>query len=103
MNSEDHDVLIEIRADVKHLVGTVNTHLEDDKTAFTKLNEGQEFLKKVVWSCMGAGTLVALILKFIKQENNMTTIALLLVAYVLGGLTWNWALTQLQKFFKKND
>lgn len=66
MSSEDHDVMIEIRNDVKHLVSGFNSHLADDKESFRQLTEGQEFLKKVVWSCMGAGTLVALVLKFVK-------------------------------------
>ena len=30
------------------------------------------------------------------------SIATHLVAYVLGGLTWGWVMSQLAKFFKKN-
>lgn len=33
----------------------------------------------------------------------MSYILSLIIAFVLGGLMWGWVLTQLEKFFKKND
>ena len=33
----------------------------------------------------------------------METLLLCAVCFVLGGLFWPWVISQLQKFFKKND
>lgn len=60
----DHDILIEIKNDVKHLVDKVSQHTDDDKTSFQKHNDAISFLQKVVWGGLGAVALLQVILSF---------------------------------------
>jgi len=66
MGSDDRDILIEVRNDVKHIVTTVSKHIEDDKTQFDRLNKGQEYLMKIVWCGVGIAAFIAFVFKFFK-------------------------------------
>jgi hypothetical protein len=66
MSSDDHDILIEIRNDLKHLVSNFNDHVVDDAKNFKKLNDDGEWTKKLLWTSMGAGGIIVLVLQLIK-------------------------------------
>jgi len=63
MNTEDHDVMIEIRNDIKHLVSNVVGHVEDDKAAFKKINESITWLQKITYIGMGGILLLRFLIK----------------------------------------
>ena len=51
--SEDHDLLLEIRADLKHLVGNFKNHVDQDSQAFQSQNKRIADLEKAYWKGLG--------------------------------------------------
>ena len=66
MNQQDHDLLIEIHQDIKHLVDNFKTHVEKDTIEFRDINGRLKFLEKAFWMSAGSLALVQIVLKFIK-------------------------------------
>ena len=66
MANDDHDILIEIRGDVKNLVSNFNAHLVDDKHSFTKVAKDQDFTNKIFYGGMGVILFVEFYLKVIQ-------------------------------------
>lgn len=56
--SEDHDMIIEIRNDVKHLVSSVGEHIKSDDIVQRDIKKDLQFHQKIVY--MGAGILAFL-------------------------------------------
>jgi len=65
LDSRDHDTLIEIRNDVKHLVATVSQHTQDDLASFRKHEKDLDWVKKVMYTGFGGGSVVIFILKLL--------------------------------------
>ena len=63
MSSEDHDILIGIKSDTKHIVDTISKHIGDDKIAFEKIDTKIGWLQKIVFMGLGA---LALLKVFVK-------------------------------------
>ena len=66
VDREDHDMLIEIHQDVKHLVENFKSHVVNDERQFKEANSRLKWIEKIVWGCVGGFTLLQLILKFAK-------------------------------------
>ena len=49
----DHDILIEIKNDVKHLVANFATHVKDDQKQWDKLDKIN--IKIATWTGIGSG------------------------------------------------
>ena len=64
--SEDHDILIEIRTDLKNFIANFETHLVDDKDQFKKLGDKTDFLSKIVYGCIGVFFFIEIMSKFLK-------------------------------------
>ena len=66
VNNLDHDVLLEIKGDVKYILQWNIDHKTDDNKKhadnierFKSIEKSMIFLQRVVWGTVGAGTLVA--------------------------------------------
>ncbi len=64
--NEDHDNIIEIKNDVKHLCKHVSDHVKDDKTAFTKIEKDINWIQKIVYGGLGIVAFIELAAKFVK-------------------------------------
>ena len=64
--NDDHDLLIAIHGDVKHLVETVAEHIENDKEAFEKQDKMNEFSKKMFYGGLGIWFVITILLKLLK-------------------------------------
>lgn len=51
--TEDHDILIEIKNDVKHLVANFNSHVKEDKIYWDKIENIN--IKIATWTGIGTG------------------------------------------------
>ena len=65
MNQDDHDIIIEIRNDLKHLMSFVKTHVEDDSTRFTRIDKKLEFQDKIIYGAVGVVVFIQFIIKVI--------------------------------------
>lgn len=54
MTSEDHDLLIGISGDVKHIVSKMNEHIIEDKVSFAKIRNEIGWLQKIIFMGLGA-------------------------------------------------
>ena len=61
MGDSDHDVLIEIRGDLKNLITNVDTHMKDDKESFNAQWKSIDFLKRTIWVGIGALSVIQVI------------------------------------------
>ncbi len=61
---KDHDLLIEISANLKNLMGNHSQHLVDDAKEFTSLDIRMSSLEKAKWVQSGVLIAVMVILKF---------------------------------------
>lgn len=66
VDREDHDLLIEIGQDIKHLVENFKSHVISDDKQFKETNSRLRWLEKVVWGCVGAFVLIQLVFKLVK-------------------------------------
>jgi len=66
VNSEDHDILIEIRSDLKNLSALVKSHVEDDTTRFNKVDKKIEFQERIIYGAIGAFVFIEFITKVVK-------------------------------------
>lgn len=66
MNIEDHDLLLEIKGDTKHLVDTMNSHILDDKVNFKKITDEQSWHSKILYSGLGIVLFIEFIAKVLK-------------------------------------
>lgn len=66
MNQEDHDLLLEIKGDVKHFMSILSNHFEDDRIKFERIEKDTEFHNKIVYGCIGVIVFMEFVLKFIK-------------------------------------
>lgn len=73
VSQTDHDVMIEIRSDVKHILEWNKSHKEDDDlkhsenlVKFDKIARNDDFQNKMIYGAMGVIAFVELIGKFIK-------------------------------------
>lgn len=66
MEGSDHDLLIAIHGDVKHLVESVAQHIQDDKEAFDKQDKFNEFSKKMFYGGIGVWFVITILLKMLK-------------------------------------
>lgn len=65
MNEKDHDLLIEINANLKNLMGNHTQHLLDDAKQFASLDVRMSSLEKTKWIQSGVLIAVMLALKFL--------------------------------------
>lgn len=68
---EDHDLIIEINADVKHILEWNKSHSLDDEIKhqenlkkFDKINKTQEFHQRIIWGGLGGLAVLEFLLKF---------------------------------------
>ena len=66
MSSEDHDILIEIRRDVKNLIQNFESHTKDDKEQFKIIARENEWTKKILYGGIGVVVFVEFVMKFIQ-------------------------------------
>lgn len=70
MSDSDHDMLIEIRNDVKHLVLSVSKHTKDDEVSFEKVDDRLKILEKAYLKATVIGSMIIVavnvLIKFIK-------------------------------------
>lgn len=64
--NNDHDILIEIQNDVKHLVKEITLHIKADDEIQNQIKKDLLFHNKIVYGCVGAFLFVEFIGKFIK-------------------------------------
>lgn len=64
MDDKDHDLLIEINANLRNLIGNHTQHIVDDVKQFTSLDGRMSSLEKTKWIQSGVLITVMLILKF---------------------------------------
>lgn len=62
---DDHDLLIEIRGDTKHIKAWTETHEKSDNERFNEIKADVEFHKKVIYGCLGVFIFIQFISKFI--------------------------------------
>lgn len=63
MNQLDHDLLIEIKNDTRHLVDTMIVHVAEDKAVFKSINDKIGWLQKGAFMVLGALVLLKLFIK----------------------------------------
>ena len=66
MDRETLVLITEMHTDIKHLVKTVESHMIQDDVRFKKIDEDNDFLKKVVYGGIGIIIFVEFLTKFIK-------------------------------------
>lgn len=54
----DHDLLIEIRSDLKNLLKAYGDHVKEDKEEFEQIDERVNFLENRYW--LGVGVIIAI-------------------------------------------
>ena len=64
--SLDHDVLIEIKNDLKHVVSWIEAHEKKDDVRFTKIDKDIDFQKRITYAVLGIIFFVEFMFKFIK-------------------------------------
>ena len=52
-NSEDHDLLIKIDNNLSNHIELVQTHIEDDKEKFNKLDADLAWMRKILYAALG--------------------------------------------------
>ena len=65
-NGQDHDILIEIKGDLKNLIANMNKHVEEDKKAFDKQDKRNDFTDKILYGGIGIILFVEFVFKVIK-------------------------------------
>ena len=65
MNTDDHDLLIKIDANLSNHFEVMETHMLDDKVAFKKINEDMEWVKKVLYGGVGIIIFIELLAKVV--------------------------------------
>lgn len=63
--TEDHDILIEIKGDVKHLVNTLKDHIISDDKVQKEIKSNLDFHQKIVYGGIGILGFVEFIRSFI--------------------------------------
>lgn len=63
---EDHDLLIEIRSDVKHIKQWTEAHEKSDNDRFNKILNDVEFHKKIIYGIGGIVFFIQVISRIIK-------------------------------------
>ena len=63
---EDHDLLIEIARDLKHLVAWSRDHEIMDAARFLEANKEIAFLRKIAYGVIGVVVFVEFVIKFVK-------------------------------------
>ena len=66
MDKETLKIIIETHNDVKHIVKKIDEHIVLDENRFKKINEDNDFLKKIVYGGIGILIFVEFIIKAIK-------------------------------------
>jgi len=66
MSSSDHDLLIGISGDVKHIREWTDVHDKKDDSRFAKVERDLEFHRKIVYGGIGIVVFVEFIMKFLK-------------------------------------
>ena len=66
MSTEDHDLLIKIDANLTNHFETLNSHLVDDKTSFKKITDDMDWVKRVLYGCVGVVVFIELFSKVVK-------------------------------------
>ena len=66
MSSEDHDLLIKIDANLNNHFEILNNHLIDDKSSFKKITDDMDWVKKVLYGCVGVVVFIELFSKVVK-------------------------------------
>jgi len=61
---QDHDILIEIRSDLKNFMRRFSDHCEDANTKFKGLFDRTAMLQKFMWIIIGGFIVVELYFKF---------------------------------------
>lgn len=65
MTQEDHDLLIEIKSDVKHIREWTGVHDDKDDRRFAKVEKDLDFHRKIVYGGMGIVVFIEFIMKFV--------------------------------------
>lgn len=65
MRDKDHDLLIEINANLKNLMGNHTQHLIDDARQFGEINTMVKGLQRDKWIGYGVITTVILVIRFV--------------------------------------
>lgn len=64
--NRDHDILIEIKTDVKHIVEWSKTHDKNDNDRFLKLDKDNAWRDKIIYGGLGIVGFITLVSHFIK-------------------------------------
>ena len=62
----DHDLIIEIHSNVKHIADSFRVHIEEDKVSFKEIKHDADILKRFMWVLIGGGAVVQLVFHFVK-------------------------------------
>ena len=65
-DGRDHDMLLEIRNDVKHMVKWAEKHEFENNDRFKKIDKDAEFFRKIIYGCVGVIFFVELVLNVFK-------------------------------------
>ena len=63
MNQLDHDLLIEIKNDTRHLVTSMEAHILEDRGMFKAINDKIGWLQKGAFMVLGALAILKLLFK----------------------------------------
>ena len=66
MNNEDHDLLIEIKGDVKHIVEWSKSHDASDIKRFDSMDKRMKWAEKMLYGAVGVFVMVEFLTKIIK-------------------------------------
>ena len=66
MNQEDHDLLIEINSDIKHILKWTTDHDKKDNDRFEAVNKEIGFHKKIIYGGLGIVAFLQFVMQFLK-------------------------------------